>query len=85
VGIPILDADKIEKYLEEAEENALVSMAANKWERFGYWAAQSVHLRKILGLSRTPSPFRDFAELARKKINEPLATSGDYEDTGSGD
>lgn len=65
--IPI-DCETVEKYLREAEENAIVSMAANKWERFGYWAAQSVHLRKILGLSRTPSPFRAYAELARTQL-----------------
>ncbi len=63
------DEETIKKYLEEAENKAITSMAANKWQMFGYWAAQSVHLRKILGLSRTPSPFRDFSELARKKIN----------------
>lgn len=71
MGIPALDGDKIEEYLQEAEQNAIVSMAAMKWERFGYWAAQSVHLRKILGLSRTPSPFRGFAELARELLTEP--------------
>lgn len=60
---------EIAEYLEEAERNAITSMAANKWERFGYWAAQSVHLRKILGISHTESPFRDFAELARVKLN----------------
>jgi len=59
---------EIQEYLAEAEQNALVSLAANKWERFGYWAAVSVHLRKILGLSHTPSPFRDFAILAQKKV-----------------
>lgn len=60
---------ELEGYLVEAEDNAIVSMAANKWDRFGYWASISVHLRRILGLSRTPSPFRDFAELARIKLN----------------
>ena len=59
---------EISEYLAEAENNAVVSLAANKWERFGYWAAMSVHLRKMLGLSRTPSPFRDFAELARQEL-----------------
>ena len=56
---------EIIEYLKEAEHNAIVSMAANKWERFGYWAAQVTHLRRILGLSNTLSPFRGFAELAR--------------------
>ena len=61
---------EVREYLLECEQNALVSLAANKWERFGYWGAQSVHLRKILGLSHTQSPFRDFAELARQKLNQ---------------
>ena len=61
---------EILEYLKEAENNAIVSMAANKWERIGYWASQCVHLRRILGLSNTASPFRDFAELARCKLGE---------------
>jgi len=65
-----MDIEKVEEYLRDAENNAIVSMAANKWERFGYWASQSVHLRRILGLSRTRSPFREFAELARQKLQE---------------
>ena len=64
-----LDPLQVEAYLREAEHNAIPSLAANKWERFGYWAAQSVHLRKLLGMSHTRSPFRDFAELARQKLN----------------
>ena len=63
-----MNQDEIEQYLDDAEHNALTSLAANKWERFGYWAAMSVHLRKILHLSRTPSPFRDFAKLAQDKL-----------------
>jgi len=65
----MMDKEQIEEYLEVAEYNAFTSLAANKWERFGYWAGMSVHLRRILGFSRHPSPFRDFAELARKKLN----------------
>lgn len=60
--------DEIEEYLRECEESAISSMAANKWSMFGYWAAQSVHMRKILGMSRTPSPFRAFANLARELL-----------------
>lgn len=60
--------EEIRAYLQAAENKAITSMAANKWERFGYWAAMVVHLRKILGESHTPSPFREFAELARQKI-----------------
>lgn len=67
----MMDEDQIRDYLYEAEQSAITSMAANKWERFGYWAAQSVHLRKILGLSRTASPFREFADLARQKLISP--------------
>ena len=62
--------EEVREYLANAEYNAIVALAANKWERFGYWAAQSVHLRQILGISRTPSPFRDFANLARRKLEE---------------
>uniref|UniRef100_A0A6M3IQG5 Uncharacterized protein n=1 Tax=viral metagenome TaxID=1070528 RepID=A0A6M3IQG5_9ZZZZ len=61
---------EIREYLINCEYKAIVSLAANKWERFGYWGGQSVHLRKILGLSSSPSPLRDFAELARKKLNK---------------
>ncbi len=57
-------------YLAEAEQNAIVSMAANKWERFGYWAAMSVHLRKVLGTGHTASPFREFARLAQRLLND---------------
>lgn len=67
----------VEEYLQAAEHKAIAALAANKWERFGYWASQSVHLRKILGLSHTPSPFREFAELARKKCPSP--SSLEYE------
>jgi len=45
--------NQIKQYLEEAEHNAITSLATNKWERFGYWAAQSVHLRKILNPGRS--------------------------------
>ena len=69
-GCGSLDKTRVEEYLAEAENNAVVSMAANKWERFGYWAAMSVHLRRILGMSHTTSPFRDFAEMARKMLNK---------------
>lgn len=58
--------DQVIEYLNEAERKAIDSMAANKWERFGYWASQAVHLRRILGLSGTPSPFRPFSALARQ-------------------
>ncbi len=61
---------EIEAYLAEAEYNAIVSMAANKWERFGYWASVAVHLRRILGLTTTPSPFRPFANLARQMLGD---------------
>lgn len=59
---------EVQEYLTEAENNAVVSMASMKWERFGYWAAQVTHLRRILGISSTTSPFREFAELARIKL-----------------
>lgn len=65
-----LDSIKVEKYLQEAEKSALKSLAANKWSLFGYWAAQSVHLRRILGLSNKPSPFRCFSDLAKKQLKE---------------
>ena len=58
------------RYLEDAELKAVKSLAQNKWSQFGYWAAQSVHLRKILGLSHTASPFKDFADLAREKVKK---------------
>lgn len=62
--------NEIREYLVNCEYNALVSLASNKWERFGYWASQSVHLRKILGISSTASPYRDFAKLAREKLDD---------------
>jgi len=66
----IYSTKQITEYLKDIEDKAVISLAANKWERFGYWASQSVHLRRILGLSRTGSPFRDFADLARAKLNQ---------------
>ena len=62
----MISEDEVKRYLEEAESNALVSLAAHKFERFGYWAAQCVHLRKILGVNKSPSPFRAFVRLARE-------------------
>jgi hypothetical protein len=53
-------------YLALAERKALVSLAAGKWDRFGYWAAHSVHLRKLTGQSRTSSPFAPFVKLAER-------------------
>lgn len=63
-----MSPEQLEMYLSQAEQNAIKSLAKNKWERFGYWAAQSVHLRKILGVSHTASPFRVFSELAKKQL-----------------
>ena len=54
----------IENYLREAEGKALTSLAAYKWERFGYWAAQSILLH-----------FRDFAKLAQQKLLESTLTA----------
>jgi hypothetical protein len=65
-----LDREQMEIYLSRAEYNAIKALSQNKWERFGYWASQSVHLRKILGLSHKRSPFRELANLARKIFHE---------------
>ena len=65
---------EIEDYLQKAERNAIEAMAKNKWERFGYWASQVTHLRRILGISHTASPFREFADIARQKL-EVVQTS----------
>ena len=62
--------EQLEAYLTDTERKAIASLAANKWLMFGYWAAMGVHLRKVLGLSRTASPFREFADLARSKMQE---------------
>lgn len=59
---------EVREYLAQCERNALKALASNKWERFGYWGGQSVHLRAILGLSRTPSPFHEVAETARRLV-----------------
>jgi len=67
---------EIEQYLADAEQNAIMSLAANKWERFGYWASQAVHLRRILGLSNAPSPFRPFAKLARSMLDDDDSQGG---------
>jgi hypothetical protein len=66
---PSMTREQIEEYLRNAENKAIKSLAQNKWERFGYWASQSVHLRRLLGLSRTRSPFRPFADLARQMVD----------------
>jgi hypothetical protein len=73
-----IDRANIEKYLQNATDRAIVSMSQNKWERFGYWASTVVHLRKILGLSNTASPFRDYAEIARQQVErDGLKAGGD--------
>lgn len=66
-----LNHDQVEAYLADAESKAITAMAQNKWVMFGYWAAQSVHLRKLLKMTHKPSPFRAFADLARKLKTPP--------------
>ena len=61
-----MSTEEVESYLKDAEDKAISALAHNKWERFGYWASQSVHLRQLLGLSHTKSPFKPFADLARQ-------------------
>lgn len=56
------------RYLADAERKAWVSLAAGKWDRFGYWAAHSVHLRRLLGLSREASPFAALVKLATRHL-----------------
>jgi hypothetical protein len=56
------------QYLETSERKAWVSLAAGKWDRFGYWAAHTVHLRRLLGLSREPSPFSTLVTTAKRRL-----------------
>ena len=58
------------EYLADCERKALTSLAANKWLMFGYWAAMAVHLRRVLKLSHTASPFRPLADLAEELIGK---------------
>jgi len=60
---------EIEKYLYDAQRKAVVAMSQGKWSMFGYWAAQSVHLRKILCRTSNPSPFKPFSDLAEKMLS----------------
>lgn len=66
----MIEQTQIEKYLQDAEFNAIKNMARGKWLLFGYWAAQAVHLRRILGLTSTHSPFRQFKDLAERIIED---------------
>lgn len=62
----MIEQSQVEKYLQDAEFNAIKNMAKGKWSLFGYWAAQSVHLRRLLGITSKPSPFRPLKDLAAR-------------------
>ena len=64
----MIEQAQIEKYLQDAEFNAIKSIARGKWSLFGYWAAQSVHLRRILGITSSASPFRPLKDLAVRMV-----------------
>lgn len=58
----------IEAELKNAEAQAWGALAHGKYAMFGYWAAWHVKLRKMAGLSHTPSPFANLRGLAKYTI-----------------
>lgn len=59
-----MDAEVLEKEIEEAERKAVDALARYKFQMFGYWAAIWVHLNRIEG-KRRPSPFAALVKQAR--------------------
>lgn len=53
--------------LSDAENEAWVRLAQGKYGQFGYWAAKVVQFRELLGLTHTPTPFKELVLLARSK------------------
>jgi hypothetical protein len=56
----------LEHELDLAERRAWVSLARNKFQMFGFWAAIWVHLNRVGGLGR-PNPFASAVGLARER------------------
>jgi|GEM_PF-6574521 len=61
----MLSEEETREYLLEAEHKAIVALSRQKWEVFGYWASQAVHLRRILGISNSRSPLMEFSNFAK--------------------
>lgn len=60
----------LEAELRKAEHEAWNALARGKYNMFGYWSANVVNLRRYLGRSGDPSPFRELVEVARKRMKE---------------
>ena len=58
---------EIERKKEEARVKAITNLGRYKFMNFGYWAAVWIHLNQLSG-KKTPSPFKDFVDLARQKM-----------------
>ena len=56
---------KIRETKQEAEDNAIDSLARYKFMMFGYWAAIWVHLNQI-DSEKEHNPFRELVEKARE-------------------
>lgn len=54
----------VEAALRQAEDDAWLNLSRGKYANFGYYAARTVVLRRILGRGRDPSPFRPLRDLA---------------------
>jgi hypothetical protein len=58
---------RAEALLLEAERKAWDSLAHNKEQGFGYWAAKVTQFRELLGRSHEPSPFASLRTAARRR------------------
>jgi hypothetical protein len=58
---------EIERKKERARVKAITNLGRYKFMNFGYWAAVWIHLNQLSG-KKTPSPFKDFVDLARRNM-----------------
>jgi len=73
---PIVLAQKVYDDRKEAEHKAWKSLAAYKFEMFGYWCAIWVHANKSIGDSggvREPNPWSDLVKIAKNCPKAKLA------------
>ena len=61
--------EKLQAKLAECEHKAWDSLARYKFIMFGYWAAQWVLVRGLIG-GKIANPFRELVMVARSKLKE---------------
>ena len=54
--------------LDESIEKAWKSLSQGKFSMFGYWAAKTVQMRELLGISHESSPFNALVKIAMERV-----------------